>query len=71
MTAACEEWAERGDHIVDSSGGGNVVDDGAYMEWYARISITKLNREAFLENQVMNMVRKKGRVILYFGTSGS
>ncbi|KAH0886161.1 hypothetical protein HID58_062257 [Brassica napus] len=56
MTAACEEWAERGDHIVDSSGGGNVVDDGAYMEWYARISITKLNREAFLENQVMNMI---------------
>lgn len=56
MTAACEEWAERGDHIVDSPGGGNVVDDGAYMEWYARISITKLNREAFLENQVMNMI---------------
>ncbi|XP_010419324.1 PREDICTED: serine/threonine-protein phosphatase 7 long form homolog [Camelina sativa] len=35
---------------------GNVVDDGAYMEWYARISITKLYREAFLESQVMNMI---------------
>lgn len=58
MSLACEEWAERGDHIMDSPGSGNVVDDGAYMEWYARISITKLYREAFLESQVMNMVKK-------------
>uniref|UniRef100_A0A1J3H3W0 Serine/threonine-protein phosphatase 7 long form-like protein n=1 Tax=Noccaea caerulescens TaxID=107243 RepID=A0A1J3H3W0_NOCCA len=56
MSLACDEWAERGDHIVDSPGGGSVVDDGAYMEWYARISITKLYREAFLESQVMNMI---------------
>lgn len=69
MTAACEEWGERGDHIVDSP---NVVDDGAYMEWYARISITKLYREAFLESQVMNMVkRKRDEWSLYFGTSRS
>ncbi|XP_010552825.1 PREDICTED: serine/threonine-protein phosphatase 7 long form homolog [Tarenaya hassleriana] len=55
MSLACEEWAERRDNIMDSPAGG-CVDEGAYMEWYARISITKLYREAFLETQVMNMI---------------
>lgn len=50
MIVVCEEWVECGDYIVDGFGGGNVVDDGVYMEWYVWISIIKLNREVFFEN---------------------